>query len=138
MKRLRPLCLCLALLALAGRAPAQPISPPSAAAATPEAQTIALEFDRIEIQRVAQSLTERTHKRILLDGTVKPTMPVTFTGSAKSVEEALDQLTKPLGLTWKKVYVTKSSAPANGEKIARLVETVKEISTPGLVVEDPA
>jgi ABC-type dipeptide/oligopeptide/nickel transport system ATPase component len=138
MKRLRPLCLFLALLAPAGRASAQPISPPSVAPATPEAQTIALEFDRIEIQRVAQSLTERTHRSILLDGTVKPALPVSLTGSAKSVEEALDQLTKPLGLTWKKVYIPKSSAPANGEQIDRLVETVKKISTAGLVVEDPA
>ena len=138
MKRVRPLCLCLVLVVLAGRALAQPISPPSAAAATPEAQTLALEFDRIEIQRVAQTLSERTHKNVLLDGTVKPTLPVTLTGSAKSVEEALDQLTRPLGLTWKKVYVMKTSAPANGEQIARLVETVKEVSTSGLVVEDPA
>ena len=138
MKRLRPLCFSLALVALGGRAPAQPVSPPPAAAATPEARNISLEFDRIEIQRVAQNLSERTHKSVLLDGTVKPTLPVTLTGSAKTVEEALDQLTKPLGLTWKKVYVMKSSAPANGEQIARLVETVKGVSTSGLVVEDPA
>ena len=53
------------------------------------------------------------------------------------MEEALDLLTKPLGLTWKKVYVMKSSRPANGERIAQLVQTVKEVASPGLVVEDP-
>src|SRR5207247_10479942 len=100
-------------------------------------QTIALEFDRIEIQRVAQSLSERTHKTVLLDGTVKSSLPVTASGSARTVEEALDRLTKPLGLTWKKVYVMKSSKPANGERIAQLVETVKAVASPGLVVEDP-
>jgi ABC-type dipeptide/oligopeptide/nickel transport system ATPase component len=138
MKRLNRFCVCLALLALGGRAPAQPAAHSTPAAKATEAQTIALEFDRIEIQRVAETLSERTHKSVLLDSTVKSTLPVTLTGSAKTIEEALDQLSRPLGLIWKKIYVMKSAAPANGEQIARLVEAVKAVSTPGLVVEDPA
>jgi ABC-type dipeptide/oligopeptide/nickel transport system ATPase component len=138
MKCLSLVCVCLTLLALGGRTLAQPAANSTPAAKAPEAQTIALEFDRIEIQRVAESLSERTHKSVLLDSTVKSTLPVTLASSAKTIEEALDRLTLPLGLTWKKIYVMKSAAPANGEQIAHLVEAVKEVSTPGLVVEDPA
>jgi ABC-type dipeptide/oligopeptide/nickel transport system ATPase component len=132
----RRLFLCLALLAAAGRAPAQPAI--SQAPAPAEAKPIALEFDRIDIQRVAQSLSERAHRSVLLDSTVKPTVSVTASGSAKTIEEALDRLTKPLGLVWKKIYVMKSSAPDNGERIAQLVDAVKDVAAPGLVVEDPA
>src|SRR2546425_4637782 len=133
MKHLSPLAHCIALLAAGSSAFAQ--SPPQSTA--PGAQAVVLEFDRIEIQRVAQTLSERTHKNVLLDGTVKATLPVTASGSAKTMEEALDRLTKPLGLVWKKVYVMKSSRPANGERIAQLVETVKGVASPGLVIEDP-
>jgi hypothetical protein len=134
MKPLHAPLLALTLLAAPSVTFAQPPRPAPAATAT---QAIALEFDRIEMQRVAQSLTERTHRNVLLDGTVKKSLPVTFSGSAQTVEEALDRLTKPLGLTWKKVYVMKSSRPASGERIAELVETVKEVAAPGLVIEDP-
>src|SRR5207249_2013279 len=105
MRRLYPLCLSLTLLSAGGAALAQPAS--SAPSAAPEPQTIALAFDRIDIQRVAQTLTERTKKSVLLDGSVEPTLVVTATGSAKTLDEALDRLLKPLGLVWKKVYVAK-------------------------------
>jgi hypothetical protein len=134
MKPMHVPTLALALLTVGSAAFAQ--SPRPAPAATAN-QTIALQFDRIEIQRVAQSLTERTHRNVFLDGSVKKSLPVTFSGNAATVEEALDRLTKPLGLTWKKIYVMKSSRPATGEKIAQLVEAVKEVTAPGLVVEDP-
>jgi hypothetical protein len=134
MKHPLALTLSLALLAAGTGSFAQTNRP---APPAPEAQSIVLEFDRIEIQRVAQTLTERTRRNVFLDGTVKGSLPVSSSGSARTMEEALDHLTKPLGLTWKKVYVMKSSRPSSGERIAQLVETVKEVAAPGLVVEDP-
>lgn len=156
MKPLSQFFLCLALLGVGGTAPAEPGPPnrppgaaapprggapagaPRPAASSPVAVPIALEFDRIEIQRVAQTLSERTHRSVLLDGSVQPALPVTATGTAKTLEEALDQLTRPLGLAWKKVYVAKGPAPVNGERIASLVESIKGVPAAGVVVEDPA
>jgi hypothetical protein len=136
MKRLTLLCLCLALPGPPGPSAAQPA--PGRAPSDAQAQPIVLEFDRIDIQRVAQNLSERTQKNVVLDGSVKQTLPVTSTGSARTLEEALDRLTKPLGLVWKKVYVTRTTGAASGERIARLVETVKGVASTGIVVEDPA
>jgi len=130
----RALLLSLALFSVGAAGFAQP----TPASAPPSGQqTIALEFDKIEIQRVAQSLTERTHRSVLLDSSVKLSLPVSSSGSAPTMEQALDRLTKPLGLTWKKIYVMKSSRPASGERLAQLVQAVKEVAAPGLVVEDP-
>jgi hypothetical protein len=134
MARLCPLCLSLTLLT-AGRALTAPQATPPTA---PAPATISLAFDRIDIQRVAQTLTEQTHKSVLLDASVQPTTVVTSTGGAKTLEEALNQLTKPLGLVWKKVYVTKTAIPIDGRQVARLVDTVKGVLSPGVVVEDPA
>jgi hypothetical protein len=134
MNHLRLLMLSFALMTTGHAALAQAPRPAPPAA---DPQPIALEFDRIEIQRVAQSLTERTHKSVLLDGSVKGSLPVTASGSARTMEEALEKLTGPLGLTWKKVYVLKSSKAASGERIAQLVRTVSGFASPGLVVEDP-
>lgn len=130
----RALMLSLALFGVGAAAFAQPAPPPSPA---PAHQTIALEFDKIEIQRVAQSLTERTHKTVLLDSSVKQSLSVSSSGSAGTIEEALDRLIRPMGLTWKKIYVMKSSRPASGDRVAELARTVKEVAAPGLVVEDP-
>src|SRR5712672_3421281 len=100
MKLYRLLSLCLLLVAWGGKTLAQPVAGPAPSASASDSQPIALEFDRIEIQRVAQSLSERTHKSVLLDGSVKASLPVTASGSARTMEEALDLLTKPLGLAW--------------------------------------
>src|SRR5437867_288132 len=120
MMPLRTLTLSLALLTVGTTGFAQTPRPASPA---PETQTIALQFDKIDIQRVARSLTEHTHKSVLLDGSVKVSLLVSSSGNAATMEEALDRLTKPLGLTWKKVYLMKSSRPPSGERVAQLVET---------------
>jgi hypothetical protein len=135
MKPWPMLTLALGLIALAGGGRSDAAAAPTPPA--PGSPPLVLEFDRIELQRVAQTLTERGKKSVLLDATVKPTTSVSSSGTAATVEEALDRITKPLGLTWKKVYVPKTSGVLNGERVARLVETVKEVASPGVVVEDP-
>jgi hypothetical protein len=130
--------LTLALLLTPGLVRAQ--TPPAAPSpeTAPKPAPLTLRFERTPLETVARQLGEQAGRGIVLDTGVRRSNPVTLSAEAASLEDALNKVTGPLALSWKKIYLPKREKTLSAEEVRNAARALELFEGRGVILEEPA
>jgi hypothetical protein len=102
-----------------------------------KATPLSLRFDRTPLESVARQIGEQSGRGIVLDSGVKRSNPVTLTVQAGSVEEALNHVTGPLALSWRKIYLPEKKGTLTADEVRAAARALESIEGRGVILEEP-